>query len=30
VVKDEPVQSVHLQEGRLADLFRKVTEGITT
>ncbi len=30
VVKDEPVQSVHLQEGRLADLFRKVTEGIAT
>ena len=30
VVKDEPIQSVHLQEGRLTDLFRKVTEGIAT
>jgi ABC-2 type transport system ATP-binding protein len=30
VVKDEPVQSVHLQEGRLTELFRKVTEGIAT
>jgi ABC-2 type transport system ATP-binding protein len=30
IVKDEPIESVHLQEGRLADLFRKVTEGITT
>ncbi|NIW36045.1 MAG: hypothetical protein GWN32_05795, partial [Gemmatimonadetes bacterium] len=30
VVKDEPIQSVHLQEGRLNELFRKVTEGIAT
>ena len=30
VVKEEPVQSIHLQEGRLDDLFRKVTEGIAT
>ena len=30
VVKDEPVQTVQLQEGRLTELFRKVTEGIAT
>ena len=30
LVKDEPVQDVHLREGRLDDLFRSVTEGVTT
>ena len=29
-VKDTPVQDVRLQEGRLEDLFRQVTEGVTT
>jgi len=28
VVRDVPIQSVHLQEGRLDDLFRTVTEGV--
>ncbi|MCP4654554.1 MAG: ATP-binding cassette domain-containing protein [bacterium] len=28
MVKDVPLQSVHLQEGRLDDLFRNVTEGV--
>lgn len=30
LVKDEPLQDVHLREGRLEDLFRNVTEGVTT
>ncbi len=30
LIKDTPIQDVHLQEGRLDDLFRNVTEGITT
>ena len=30
VVDNDAVQSVHLQEGRLTELFRQVTEGITT
>ncbi len=30
LIKDVPIQDVHLQEGRLDDLFRNVTEGVTT
>ncbi len=30
LVKDLPLQDVHLQEGRLDDLFREVTEGVAT
>ncbi len=29
LVKDVPLQSIHLQEGRLDDLFRNVTEGVS-
>ncbi len=30
LVQDAPIQDVRLQEGRLEDLFRKVTEGLAT
>ncbi|MEM7585423.1 MAG: ATP-binding cassette domain-containing protein [Acidobacteriota bacterium] len=30
MVRDAPIQDVQLQEGRLDDLFREVTEGVTT
>jgi len=30
LVKELPLQDVHLQEGRLDDLFREVTEGVAT
>ncbi len=30
LVKDTPIQDVRLQEGRLEDLFRKMTEGLAT
>ncbi len=30
LVKGEPLLDVHLREGRLEDLFRNVTEGVTT
>ena len=30
LVKDLEIQDVRLQEGRLEDLFRNVTEGVVT